>query len=150
MTDSTHTNPAPSADAVAPTPELTWARGIADDFWEAMLNQEAEQAAGLLSRELARALITYQQWGGVTSEFKEVSPPACLTRIASQYGPETSITFNAADVAPNQSEVVFRGALTGKDRQGETVAAEFTMRVAQEEGGGRWCIRFFLVKERKS
>jgi hypothetical protein len=132
------------------TIELNWARQIADDFWAALVNQDAEQAAGLLSRDLARALITYQRWGGVNGELHEVNPPAYLTRLASQYGPETAISFQSSEVAPNQSEVVFRGALTGKDRQGDTVASEFTLRVAKEESGGTWSIRFFLIKGPKT
>ncbi len=61
-----------------PAPEVKWVKGIADDFWKALLNNKEEQAAGLLSPELAKAVVTYERWGGVGGELKDVTPAMYL------------------------------------------------------------------------
>jgi hypothetical protein len=137
--------PAPCA-AEDRTPETEWARGIVTDFWDAVRNQQAEQAAGLLSPELTRALVTYEP-AFPGAERKEVAPPAYLCVLRDRYGPETSISFVSTEVAPDKSEVVIRGALAGKNRDGKEVKADFKMRVAREGSGGKWGIRFILVND---
>jgi hypothetical protein len=129
------------------TAEMKWARGIATDFWDAVRNQQAEQAAGLLSPELGKALVTYEPFAGVGGERKEVAPPAYLCYLRERYGPKTSISFVSSEIAPDKSEVVFRGTLSGKNRDGKEIKADFKMRVAKEGTGGKWGIRFILVND---
>lgn len=65
-----------------------------------------------------------------------------------EVGPDVSATVGSGELAPDRSEVVFRGKLSGKGPRGERVAADFTMRVVREGGGGKWSIRFLLVTDR--
>ena len=129
------------------TAESKWARGIATDFWGAVLGNQEEQAAGLLSPELTEALVSYDRWGGVGGELKKIAPPNYLTRLAIRYGRETSASITSSESAPDRSEVVVRGKLSGKDLQGKKVAADFRMRVAKQREGGGWCIRYILVTD---
>jgi hypothetical protein len=128
-------------------PEVKWARGIADDFWRALLNGQARQAGGLLSSELANSLVTYE-WSGPGEKARLMSLPAhqwLTDRIPA--GPSVSVVFVSEELSPDRAEVVFRGQLGGK-YQDKPVAADFTMRVAKESGG-KWAIRFLLVTDRK-
>lgn len=139
---------APAADRDVP-PELKWARGIADDFWQAALGGQPEQAAGLLSPELARCLVS-QEWSGAGPKDRllDLPPDRWLARHLPA-GREVSVKFESQELSPDRAEVVLRGRLSGKDLQGEPVATDFTMRVARAASGRAWCIRFLLVTKRK-
>jgi hypothetical protein len=58
------------------------------------------------------------------------------------------MSIASSEIAPDKSEVVCRGTLAGKDRDGKAVKAEFKMRVAREGNGGKWGIRFIMVNDR--
>ena len=136
--------------AGAPGPEAQWARGVADDFWKAFLNDREEQAAALLSPELAKTLATWE-YPGVGANWRPVEKPAdvALHRLARGFGPGVSVTTESVGVAPDRGEVVLKGSLTGTNRLDEKTAADFTMRVAREGVGGKWGIRYLLITERK-
>jgi hypothetical protein len=126
-----------------PVSEVQWAKGIAEDYWRALRTGKREQAAALLSPELVRSLIEYERRtrGNPKPEWPYFSLPGFV-------GPDVSVLFDTQDLAPDRAEVVFRGKLAGKE-YGETIAADFTMRVAREGTGGRWSIRFLLVADHK-
>jgi len=132
------------------TPEERWARGIADDFWQALLNDKSEQAAGLLSPELARQLVRIEHYGSVGSgQYIEETAGTYLHSYARGYREATTVTFESSDVSPDRSEVVFRGTLGGRDFNEDKVQGRFTMRIAKEGTGGRWSIRFIDFPEWK-
>lgn len=119
-------------------PELKWARGIADDFWEAMIDGDCLEAAGLLSPELARSYRAI--------ELDRAAGYHLSTLIQRIHGIQ-SVSISSAEMAPDRSEAIFRGMVTG-EKQGSDpeVKQDFTMRVAKEPGG-RWSIRFLRLKE---
>ena len=129
--------------------EVKWARGISDDFWRAVLGGQPKQAAGLLSPELARCLVS-QEWSGAGPKDRLLDLPADRW-LASHLpdGPAVSVKVVSEDLSPDRAEVVFRGRLSGKDLRGERVANDFTMRVARVASGRPWCIRFLLVTKPK-
>lgn len=131
-------------------PEAKWAKGVADDFWAAFLGGKEEQAAGLMSPDLAKAVVTYERWGGVGGELKDITPGMYLRKYSAGYCNETTVRYEDEDLAPDRSEVVFRGSLGGKDTWGKAVAAHFTMRVARESAGGRWSVRYLLITPEKA
>jgi hypothetical protein len=136
-------------DKPEPTAESKWARGVADDFWRAQLCDQNEQAAALLSPELAKSLVT-DDWSGAGKDFHRFVRPAqyWLSRQLPD-GLGVVVTFEAEESSPDRSEVVFRGRLAGKDVRDKLVAADFTMRVARESASGKWSIRFLLVTDHK-
>ncbi|VTR91568.1 unnamed protein product [Gemmata massiliana] len=134
-------NPALGAD---PTAEEKWAKGIAEDYWRALRAGQGEQAAALLSPELAQSLLNREPL------FANGPLPKWPTfnTLPGVSGPEVTASNSAQELAPDRSEVVLRGKLSGKNARGERVAAEFTMRVAREKDGGKWSIRYLLVTDR--
>jgi hypothetical protein len=130
---------------------VNWARGIADDFWDAIRDWKTAQAMTLLGPEMVKALVSYERWsvGEHREQLIERVPPSYLEHLAARYGPDTSVSFESQDVAPDRTEVVLRGALSGKDRDGKAVNDALIMRVAKEANGGKWSIRFLRVVDRK-
>jgi hypothetical protein len=131
-----------------PASQLKWAKGIADDFWRAVFAFQAEQAAGLLSPELSKSLVT-QEWSGAGEGHRLLDLPAgeWLGKRLPR-GPDVIVAFDSQELSPEGSEVVFRGHLMGKAGD-EEVNANFTMRLVRESAGGKWCIRFLLVTDGK-
>ena len=126
-------------------PDLKWARGIADDFWKAALSDNGEQAAGLLSPELFK-ILSHDGWAP-----SSVGAGEGVKMLVGQYvNAGASLTFNQEEVAPDRSEVIFRGSLSAKNDTGEKVAANFKMRIAREGVGGKWSIRYLLITDQKS
>jgi hypothetical protein len=126
--------PAEEKDNAAPTQR--WARGVADDFWAAVLgpHNDFEQAAGLLSPELIQAIAK------VTPE----GAPAYLQLLRLyRWGNNGAVTFDLTEVAPDRSEVLFKGVVAG-----EVGKADFTMRVGKQPGG-TWRVRYLLITARK-
>jgi hypothetical protein len=132
-----------------PAPEVKWSKGIADNFWKAVLTGQAEQAAGLLSPELSKSLVTHQWVGSGAAERVVDFPASKWLRQSLPEGPEVIVTFDAEELAPDKTEVVFRGRLTGKTLGAKRLSSDFTMRVARESAAGKWSIRLILVTERK-
>jgi hypothetical protein len=142
-----------SADIPPPRPvgvaaEVKWARGVAEDFWAACRSDHPEQAAGLMSPELARAVQTHDF--SLPGD-KQVTPGEYLRQRAELvgYGVGAEVRFDAEELAPDRSEVVFRGRVTGVARWVERVTNRFVMRVAKEPGG-RWSVRYLLVTREKA
>jgi hypothetical protein len=123
------------------SPEVKWARGVAEEFWEALLDRDSvddgvERAGGLVSPELISAMNN-----------RTVRDPSSLMKVACEYGHDSSVRVTSEEVSPDKSEVVFNGVLSGKFIfGGEPQTADFRLRVAKESGG-RWSIRLFRIRE---
>lgn len=115
-------------------PELKWAKSIADDFWKALIDGEPYEAAGLLSPELTQSYSAQALDKGAGSYLAYV--------IERNHGIK-SVSISSAKMAPDRSEAIFRGMVTGENDP--EVKHDFMMRVAKE-GGGRWSIRFLRIK----
>jgi hypothetical protein len=149
-----------SADEKVHKAEMKWARGVADDFWEALLNTKdyylgpgippapegVAQAAALLSPEFSEALTSYE-WDG--KQTRKLQPPAYLRAIAKKYICEASVAFTSAEMAPGGGEVIFQGVVSGTDPDEKKVRQVFKMRVAKVARSGKWGIRYLRLKDRK-
>ncbi|HKA06522.1 MAG TPA: hypothetical protein VKD71_04640 [Gemmataceae bacterium] len=133
-----------TALAAEPTPEERWARGIAEDFWQALFNDNFEQTAGLLSPELATTVVGYEEYRDWR---KPLNVPMSLRSRAWGYGPATTVSFDSQELAPDRSEVVFRGSLGGKDINDKKVKGRFTMRIAKDGSASKWSIRFITFTD---
>src|SRR5262249_26135570 len=108
-------------DASGKKAKIKWARGIATDFLDCLLDPEYDRAAdALLSPELYRRIITD---GGV--------------RLV-KFGPvnnwrpqEASITSEA--IAPDESEVVFKGVLKGEREMWTLKGEEKTLKKEKQK-----------------
>lgn len=123
-----------------PNLEINWAREIAKDFWEALLNGDSEQASGLLSPGLTNSFSYNTR--GAPEYLQQISWGYCRNPLY-EYAPAT-VSLMSEAIAPDRSEVVFRGLLSGNGKK-----ADFTLRVAREGCAGRWSVRFIRIKERK-
>ena len=110
-------------------PQLKWVRNIANDFWTCMRGCDYRQAAGLLSPELSDAAKGHLF--GVEGYLQSLT------------GGFSSATTTSEEMAPDRSEVVFRGTLSG---DGPTL--EYVLRIAKESNG-RWSVRFLRIKQRE-
>ncbi len=120
--------------------ELKWAKGIADDFWDAMLGEDSgAAAAGLLSPELRQTLQKDKD-----GEIKLLS--AIQWECTYLFGKKLKADFTSQELAPDKKEAVFKGTLSEK----AVVKADFTLRVAKEGGSGKWSIRFIRLNPRDS
>lgn len=131
---------APAANARdTDPPELKWARGIADDFWKALIDREPYEAAGLLSPELTQSYSA--------QDIHKAAGSYLASFIEGKDGIK-SVLISSAEMAPDRSEAIFRGTVSGKlyDSAHPEAKQDFTMRVAKE-AGGRWSIRFLRLKE---
>jgi hypothetical protein len=111
----------PGAIATAQA-ELTWAKGVVTEFFDASFEKGSQQVHGLLHPEFAKTFYQFRLW----QDFREYS----------------SASITGAEIAPNQSEAVVSGVLKGKKGN-----AEFRVRVAKDSGGV-WCIRFMNTRQR--
>jgi hypothetical protein len=132
-------------------PEIKWAKGIADDFWKAFTASNSKQAAGLFSPELSKAVVSYDGFDRVGGDARliETSPGMYVNGLANKYGPKVTVSFDMEELAPDRSEVIFRGKLSGMNYYEEKVDADFTMRIAKEGTGAKWSIRYLLITDRK-
>jgi hypothetical protein len=138
-----------SAPADKAAAEIKWARGVADDFWLAVLAGQTKPAAALLSPELAKSLATFETIGaGEGYRLSEWPADRWLSENLPT-GPDVTVTLDAGEVSADRTEVLFRGRLTGKSRRGTVLEADVTMRVAKETATGKWAVRFLLVADRR-
>jgi hypothetical protein len=134
---------APAEPKEKAAPELAWARGIANDFWEAILQGDEEPAAGLLSPELTQSLlksdrgaISYLQW------IREATVGRVFVRPIE---PKQTVAYTSEELAPDKNETAFKGTLSERG----VIKADFTIRIAKE-ASGKWSIRYVRFKERDS
>jgi len=113
-------------------PELAWVKGIADDFWDTMIQDADPQVDTLLSPECLKE--------------QRSSHIQLLYQFVHGSLNNPTIRYTSEELAPDKSEVVFKGTVSEKD----VVKADFTLRIAKESGGGKWSIRFIRFKERDS
>src|SRR5690349_7911457 len=74
-----------------PTAEEKWAKGIAEDYWRALRAGKAEQAAALLSLELAQSLLNREPVFGNDPRPKW---PTAYT-LPGHDGPDVTVSFDA-------------------------------------------------------
>lgn len=80
----------------SPAPELRWARDIAKDFLDSLLEFDYDAAAGLLSPELFRT---------------EDTRTRRLDWVMS-YKTNASVSLTHEELAPDRSEAIFRGTMS--------------------------------------
>jgi hypothetical protein len=125
---------APTRQKPEAEPELKWAEGVVNEFFDA-LKSESPAVRGLLSPEFAAAWPldgTYPPLGWYSF------PPSSLSKT----------------VAPNGGEIIYTGRVKGKEiASGNAIwlqqDADLLLRVARESGG-RWSIRYLKLQERKA
>jgi hypothetical protein len=138
----------PPAGKLESGAEVKWARGIADDFWRAMTEGKEEQAAALLSPELAKSLADFA-WAPLVNRRDDTpwSPQKWLAWYLPT-GEGVSVVFDSADLSPDRNEVVLRGRLTGEAKHQTFKGADLIMRVSKD-AAGKWGIRYVLAAARK-
>jgi hypothetical protein len=110
---------------------VKWAKGILADFWDLARSQDWRQIEGLMSPDLARGFPkTEKTWVSFASEANDILPKYDSYKVTS------------GEIDPDGGEVVFTGELVGKEKK-----ADFKARIAREGAGGKWGIRYFVVKE---
>jgi hypothetical protein len=110
--------------------ELAWAKGVAEDFLEAICGFEQDQVAVLMSSELRKEIVmqsSLDHWVGRVSR-ADVGGSAKITE---------------EQIAPDIDEASFRGTL-----QGSKKTADFSTRLVKDKESGKWRVIFFRFKER--
>lgn len=114
--------------------ELKWARGIAEDFLDATLSREPDQAEVLLGSDLK----------------KIISPEQHSNEIRNWLADEVynqgyrSKSLQIEEIAPDKDESQFKGIL-----KGEKVEADFVLRLVKEKDSGKWRVNYFHIAKRE-
>lgn len=123
----------PAADQAAAAKkmrELAWAKGVAEDFLQAMCGFEQEQVAVLMSSDLRKEIVmqsSLDHWVGRVSR--------------ADVGGSAKITDE--QIAPDIDEAAFRGTLHGSKK-----TADFSLRLVKEKDSAKWRVIFFRFRER--
>ncbi len=109
--------------------ELTWARGVADDFLAAWMSGNNAQAEMLVTEEMKQRYAKYPQ-----------CTPLAQQLLEAQYAGLTRGGITQEQIAPAQDEARFTGKPQGERNQ-RPIEADFALRVVKE--AGKWRISFF-------
>jgi hypothetical protein len=127
-------SPVRSDDAAKEKAARAWARRVAKDFLDGVLDAHGDMAQasshviGLFSPELANAILARQD-----------APFFFFDWVN---GGHSSARITSEEAAPDGGEVIFSGVLEGEQQ------ADFVIRVAKEAGHGKWSIRYLRAKIR--
>jgi hypothetical protein len=111
---------------------VKWAKGVLADFLDSAFAGDLITASALFSPEFVQGA-------------KEDGPNGLSNFLAKRlWGSFNTFKVISEEMDPDGGEVVLKGELLGKSRN-----ADFKARVAREGVGGKWSIRYFVVKERK-
>ena len=115
--------------------ELKWAKGVAEDFLQAMHKGDEAQARLLMAKDFARASEKDPNWDNLFSN-------------AGFRGGTFSISQET--LSPEGDEAVFRGELRGEVNVGGQKLlprSRFALRVVREKEAPRWRVSYFSFTE---
>jgi hypothetical protein len=121
------------AERPAPAPEkkdeeLKWAKGIAEDFLDAMRASNCERAKLLMNKELTAAVNADINWFNQSGN--------------TGVGGDGPTTILEEFMAPDKEEAVFRGRQEGVSGTSK-LQAKFTVRVAKDKESGKWRVCYY-------
>jgi hypothetical protein len=109
--------------------DLTWAKGVADDFLAAWVGGDNAEAEMLFTEELKKRYERYPQGTSLATRLLDGKSAGLAAG-----------TITNEQIAPDEDEARFTGKLTG-ERNGKPIEAEFALRVVKESG--KWRIAYF-------
>jgi hypothetical protein len=115
--------------------DLKWAKGVAEDFLQAMHKGDEDQARLLMTKDFARASEKDTNWYNI---FQQAGFRAGTSSISQE------------TLSPEGDEAVFRGELRGEVNVGgqkEQRRSRFALRVVREKEAPRWRVSYFSFTE---